>query len=64
MLEQMMKECMVSVADEQKDVLAANGLMDSVYSGLIDMGYAENIADEVAKAARGKLLELCGQSDR
>lgn len=64
MLEQMMKECLTSVVDEQKDVLAANGLMDSVYSGLIDMGYADDVADEVAKAARGKLLELCGQNEK
>lgn len=46
--------------DESRDEQNAGAMYDHLYETLTELGYSQEVAEDVAMTARNRLLELCG----
>ena len=47
--------------ESMRDVQNARAMYDHLYETLADLGYSQEVADDVAAVARDRLMELCGR---
>lgn len=62
--EGVMEPIVATINDENesmRDVQNARAMYDHLYETLTDLGYSQEVADDVAASARDRLMELCGR---